>query len=120
MAVPESLLNARLTLAERFDRSGIGGDVVGSPTILYDAGAATALDIVYEPTDRLIRTSDNREIVLSAELFVNFGVLWQNGDLVSWVDQLGRVHTRAEVIQADIEGSPTMRSRHWRLRVAGA
>jgi hypothetical protein len=120
VAVPSTLFNARLTLVERVDRSGIGGDIAAT-TIVY-TGAGTALDCVYEPTDRLFRLPDQREIVLSAELFVDLEFLaaWIPGDLISWVDQVGRTHTRGEVVQADVEGAPTQVIQHWRLRIAGA
>jgi hypothetical protein len=124
MGVPDELKNARLTAVERPVRGGPGGDIT-SRTSIYSAATLGDYDIVYEPTDRLWRTADGRDITLDAFLFIDRvrsnGVILDvvTGDQVSWVDQNERTFTRAEVKRVLLQTWPGSTIDHWELAIVG-
>jgi hypothetical protein len=100
MGVEAEAVNVSDLRISRPDRSGPGGDEVGSGT---EIGAA--LDACYSEQNRTIRDADGREVIVSGEFFINpitdgrgAVVPVLVGDLAEWTDHQGVAVDAQEIV----------------------
>ncbi len=100
MGIEAEAVNVSDLQISRPNRSGPGGDEVGSP-----AEIGVALDACYSEQNRTIRDADGREVVVSGEFFIDpitdgrgaiVPVLV--GDLAAWTDHQGVAVDPQEIV----------------------
>jgi hypothetical protein len=94
--------NVQDVVITRPDRSGPGGDIVGTPTSVVSATPA-----IYVPTTRRFRTPDGRDDIIRGEFFIDpvdsLGAVRDVhvGDLLSYTDFAGNSVQNREIIRVE-------------------